>query len=182
MQLDELKHSMSLLDQILAKTSVDVQINVSAAQTAQSKMLKNFRQGFTTCLVLAVVFAAAIAGGINPLSFPVGLKVYLVAYLLLAAIWYVFLYRRLKSIDIAALAPAKLISITSTLKLLALSGEVFFGIGIAVLFALLIPDIWAFNRIGFWAVIVALVFAIIYSIVHLWPQYIKLFRDLNTLK
>ena len=94
----------------------------------------------------------------------------------------VFLYRRLKSIDIAALAPAKLISITSTLKLLALSGEVFFGIGIAVLFALLIPDIWAFNRIGFWAVIVALVFAIIYSIVHLWPQYIKLFRDLNTLK
>lgn len=27
-----------------------------------------------------------------------------------------------------------------------------------------------------------ILFAIIYGIVHIWPQYLKLFRDLNSIK
>ena len=56
MQLDEFKKSMSLLDQVLSQTSADIRINVSASQNAQTKILKKYRQAFTSCAVLAVVF------------------------------------------------------------------------------------------------------------------------------
>lgn len=182
MELNELKKSMSTLEQVLAKTNTDIKINVSASETAKSKILKKLRRSFTSCLILTAVFAAMIAGGINQLSFPVGLKIYLVIYLLLAGIWYIFLYLKLRRIDIAALPTAKLFSKTANFKMLMLSGEIFFGIGIVILFTLLFPTAWTFNRIGFWAMIATLAAAIIFSAVHYWPQYIKLFRDLNSIK
>lgn len=74
MQLDELKKSMSTLEQVLAKTNTDIKINVSASETAQTKILKKFRQGFTSCLILAIVFAAMALGNLNPYSFPYRLK------------------------------------------------------------------------------------------------------------
>lgn len=68
MQLDELKKSMSTLEQVLTKTNSDIRINVSVSETAQSKILRKFRRSFTSCLILAVVFAAMIAGeSISPL-------------------------------------------------------------------------------------------------------------------
>ncbi len=182
MQLDELKKSMSTLEQVLAKTSTDIKINVTVSQTAKAKILKKFRQSFISCLILAVVFAAAIAGGINNLSFPVSLKIYLVIYLLLAAVWYMYMYLKLRRIDIVKLAPAKLFSETANVKMLMLSGEIFFGVGIVILFTLLFPKAWTFNRVGFWAMAVTLVAALVFSILHYWPQYIKLFRDLNSIK
>jgi len=78
MQLDELKKSMSTLEQVLAKTNTEIKINVAVSETAQTKILKKFRQGAISCLILAVVFAASAIGGINPHSFPIGLKIYLV--------------------------------------------------------------------------------------------------------
>lgn len=182
MQLDELKKSMSTLDQVLAKTNTDIKINVSASETAKSKILKKFRQGYTSCLILAVVFTASLIGNINPESFPSYLKIYLVVYLLLGAIWYIFMHRKLRAIDIAELTPAKLVSKTSTIKLLALSGEVFFIIGLAVLFTLLFPNAWEHNRFRFWAMAITLVAVLIYSVLHYWPKYIKLFSDLNSIK
>lgn len=182
MQLDELKKSMSTLDQILAKTNSDIKINVSASETAKTKILRKFRQSFTSCLILAVVFAAMIAGNINPYSFPVHLKIYIIVYMLLAAIWSMFMYRKLSKINIATLPPAKLFSKTANIKMLVLTGEIVFGIGIVILFTLLFPQAWANNRIGFWAMIATLIAAIIFSVLHYWPQYIKLFRDLNSIK
>lgn len=182
MKLDELKESMSTLDQILAKTNSEIKINVSIAQMAKKQILKKFRQGFVSCGILAVVFTAMALGNINPDSFPLYLKIYLVVYLMAAAGWYMFMYFKLKSINIAVLTPGKLISKTANLKMLTLSGEVFFCMGIVVLFTLLLPNAWDFNRAGFWFVIVTLVFAIVYGIVHVWPQYVKLFRDLNSIK
>lgn len=182
MQLNELKKSMSTLEQVLAKTNSDIRIDVSASKTAQAKILKKFRQGFICCLILAMVFAAGAIGGINLQSFPLGLKIYLVIYLMLGAVWYGYMYRKLRGINIAALPPAKLFSKTANIKMLMLSGEIFFGIGIVILFTILFPTAWAFNRIGFWAMIITLVGAIIYSIVDYWPQYIKLFRDLNSIR
>lgn len=182
MQLDDLKKSMSTLDQVLAKTNTDIKINVSASETAKSKILKKFRQGYTSCLILAVVFTASLIGNINPESFPSYLKIYLVVYLLLGATWYIFMHRKLRAIDIAELTPAKLVSETSTVKLLALSGEVFFIIGLAVFFTLLFPNAWEHNRFGFWAMAITLVAVLIYSVLHYWPKYIKLFSDLNSIK
>lgn len=182
MDLNELKKSMSTLDQVLAKTNSEIKINVSASETAKTKILKKFRQGYTSCLILAVVFTASLIGNINPESFPSYLKIYLVVYLLLGAIWYFFMHRKLRAINIAEFTPAKLVSKTSAIKLLALSGEVFFIIGLAVLFTLLFPNAWEYNRLGFWAMAITLVAVLIYSVLHYWPKYIKLFSDLNSIK
>lgn len=182
MQLDELKKSMSTLEQILAKTNTDIKINVTASETAQTRLLRKFRKSVMACLILAVVFAAAAIADINPRSFPNSLKIYLVVYMLLGAIWYVIMYVKLRRIDISTLAPAKLFSKTATMRLLMLSGEIFFGIGIAILFTMLFPTAWTYNRAGFWAMAAGLAVAIIYSAVHYWPQYIRLFRDLNSIK
>lgn len=182
MQLDELKKSMSTLDQVLAKTNTEIKINVSASETAQRKILKKFRQGFTSCLILAAVFAAMIAGGINQQSLSVNLQIYLLVYLLLASIWYMFLYRKLGKLNIATLPPAELFSKTANIRMLMLSGEIFFGIGLAILFTILIPNSWAVNPIGFWAMIATLAVAIILGVIYYWPKYIKLFRDLNSIK
>ena len=182
MQLDELKKSMSTLEQVLAKTNSDIKINVSASETAKTKILKKFRQGFTSCLILAAVFAAMVAGGINSESLPANLKIYLIVYLMLGGIWYMFLYRKLGNIDIATLPPAKLFAKTANIKMLMLSGEILFGIGLAILFTILLPEAWASNPIGFWDMIATLAVGIILGALHYWPQYIKLFRDLNSIK
>lgn len=155
---------------------------IAASETAQTKILRKFRQGSLCCLILALVFAATAIAGINLHSFPTSLKVYLVVYLFLGAIWYNFMYLKLRHINIAVLSPAKLFSKTAKLRLLMLSGEIVFGIGIVILFTLLFPNAWANNRIGFWAMVCTLFIAVIYSIVHIWPQYIKLFRELNSIK
>lgn len=182
MELDELKKSMSTLEQVLAKTNTDIKIDVVASETAQTKILKKFRQGFLSCLILAVVFAAGAIGGINPKSFPLDQKIYLVVYLTLGAAWYGFMYLKLRNIKIAELPPAKLFHKTANIRMLMLSGEIFFLIGIAVLFTMLFPSAWSFNRIGFWAMIITLAGAVIFSVLHYWPQYIKLFRDLNSIE
>lgn len=182
MELDELKKSMSTLEQVLAKTNTDIKIDVATSETAQAKILKKFRQGFISCLILAVVFAAGAICGINPKSFPLGQKIYLVVYLTIGAVWYGFMYIKLRNINIAALPPAKLFHKTANIRMLMLSGKIFFVIGIVILFTLLFPNAWAFNRVGFWAMIATLVAAIIFSAVHYWPQYIRLFRDLNSIK
>ena len=91
MQLDEFKKSMSLLDQVLSQTSADIRINVSASQNAQTKILKKYRQAFTSCAVLAVVFVILWIGDVNPQALPTYIKAFLVTYLSLASAWYVFL-------------------------------------------------------------------------------------------
>lgn len=182
MQLDELKKNMSTLEQVLAKTNPEIRINVAASETAKSKILKKFRQGFTGCLVLAVSFAAMAIANVSPQSFPDYLKIGMSICLALGAVWYAFMYRKLKRIDIAALPPAQLFSRTATLKLMVLSGELFFLICLAVFFTLLFQVAWTHNRIGFWAMTATLVYAIVAGILHYWPQYIRLFRELDYIK
>lgn len=182
MELNELKKSMSTLDQVLTKTNADIKINVTASGNAKNKLLNKFRKNIILYLILAVVFTSAIFGGINPLSFPIGLKLYLVALLLIATVWYAVLYKRLQKIDVATLNPAKLLTETANLKIQMISGEMFFVLAMAVFFTLLIPTAWTYNRIGCWAMIVGLVVAIINSAINYYPQYVKLFRDLNSIK
>lgn len=182
MQLEELKNSMSTLEQVLAKTNAEIKINVSTSRTAKVRILKKFRQGIISCAILAAVFAAAAIGNVNPASFPFGLKIYISVVLSIGAVWYSLMYRKLNRIDIAALSPAQLFSKTASLKIMVLSGEVFFGICLAVLFTLLFPTAWAYNRASFWTMSVALLCALIFSVLYYWPRYIRLFRDLNSIE
>lgn len=108
MKLNELKKSMSTLEQVLAKTNTDIKINVSASKTAQTKILKEFRKAYTSLLLVAIIFVAAAIYNINPISFPLYLKIYLSSFLAIGTIWYIYLYRKLKSINIAVLSPKQL--------------------------------------------------------------------------
>ncbi len=182
MQLDELKKSMSTLEQVLAKTNSDIKINVSTSQTAKTKILKKIRQGFVSCIILAIVFTAMALGNIEPQSFPNYLKIGMAVCLAVGAAWYIFVYLRLNSIDVAALSPANLFSKTANIKLMMISGEAFFIVCLAIFFTLLSQSFWNYNQTGFWAMVATILFAVIYGIVHMWPQYIKLFRDLNSIK
>lgn len=182
MQLNDLKKSMSTLEQVLAKTSPNIEINVSVSETAQSKILRKYRQELIVCLVLAAIFAFAAIVDINPLSFPRYLKMYLVAVLVIGAAWYGWMYRKLRGMDVASLAPARLFAQTATLRLHMISGELFLHIAMVVFFTLVLPEAWDYNRFSFWAVIIGLVAVIVYDIFHYYPKYICLFRDLNSIK
>lgn len=182
MQLDELKKSMSTLEQVLAKTSSDININVEASETAQKKILKKYRQSFTATAVLAVVFAASWIGNVNPQAFPAHIRAFLVIYLVIATVWYVFMYLKLKRVDIGSLAPAKLFSATTTIRLLTLTGEIVLGIGLAVFFTLFLPNLLSVRPLAFWLCVAALALSCLWGICYLWPKYIRLFHDLNTIK
>ncbi len=108
MQLNELKKSMSTLEQVLAKTNTDIKINVSASKTAQTKILKEFRKAYTSLLFSSYYICGC--GNLQHQSNLVSLylKIYLSSFLAIGAIWYIYLYRKLKSINIAVSLPKQL--------------------------------------------------------------------------
>lgn len=182
MQLDELKRSMSVLDHILDKTQTEIQINVEASQTAQTRLLKKYRQNIMSCGILAAVFGLTLSGGINENQIPMEQRVFLVIYLATAAIWYAIMYLKLKRMKIGTLPTAKLFSESTTIKLLNLTGEIVFAIGAAIFFTLFLQHMLATNMTAFWLCVGTLSFGVIWGALYTVPKYIKLFRDLNTLK
>lgn len=182
MQLTELKQNMSILDRMLAKTSADITVDVTASETAQSKLLKKFRQGIINNAVIAAVFACLWIGDVTPDKLPNLFKGFVSILTAIAAVWYLILFTRLKKIDIARLSPSKLLSATTTIKLLTLSGEVAFGIALAVFFTMLLTEMLATNLLAFWLIIATLVIALVWGIVYTVPRYVKLFGDLNSLR
>lgn len=182
MQLDELKRNMSVLEQVLARTSANIEINISASESAQSKILQKYRQSFTNSLILAAVFSCLLVGNVSPEKLPNFYKIFIVILSLLAAGWYIFLFMRLKKINIAGLPPTKLFSEMTTIKILTLSGEVFFGLALAVFFTLLLSYMLDSNPFVFGLTVGFLIVVLAGSILYAWPRYIKLFGDLTTIK
>ena len=88
MQLNELKESMSVLDQVLSKTSTDIKINVSASQTAKSHLLKKYRRSSISTAILAIVFTLLWIGNVNLPALQVHIHIFLIIYLALASVWY----------------------------------------------------------------------------------------------
>lgn len=182
MQLTELRQSMSVLDHVLAKTSADITVDVTASETAQNKILRKYRQGIINNAVLAAVFGCLWIGDVTPDKLPNLFKGFIVILTAAAAVWYGFLFIRLKRIDIARLSPSKLLSATTTIKLLTLSGEVAFGIALAVFFTMLLTEMLATNLLAFRLIIATLAGGLVWGIVYTVPRYVKLFGDLNSLK
>lgn len=182
MQLDELKKSMSTLEQMLAKTNTDIKIDVAASETAQSRILRKFKQAVIILIVIACIMIAATIANVNVESFPNSMKIFLTVILVMASIWFGWMHSRLKRLNVATLAPAILFAETARLKLFLIVGEVCLTVALAVFFALCLPYTWDFNRLGFWLVVIALPIAVGYDIFRLWPGYFKLFRELNSIE
>lgn len=182
MQLDELKKSMSLLDQLLSKTNTDIKINVAASETAQNKILKKYRKGFTSTAILAVVFTAMWIGDVNSVAFPDYLCAYLIIYLSVATLWYIFLYVRFKRVNVAQLAPRIVFAESTRIKIYTISGEAVSVICLAVFFTLFLPDLMAVNPFAFWLCVATLVCGLISTGIYFLPRYIRLFNELNTIK
>lgn len=182
MQLDELKKSMTVLDRVLAKTSSDIRINVSASEAAQGKILKKYRQAAINSAILAAVFACLWIGNVNPDKLPNLYKGFIVVLSAVASGWYAFLFIRLKKIDITNLTPSALFSKTAAIKLLTLSGEIAFGLALAVFFTLLLSEMLVTNQLVFWLIIAFLAVTLTWSIIHVLPRYVKLFSELNTIR
>ena len=182
MQLDELKKSMSTLEQILAKTNADIKIDVTASETAQTKILRKFKQASIILLIVAGIMIAATVANVNVESFPNSMKIYLAVIVTLAAIWFGWMHSRLKRLNVASLPPAMLFAKTARLKLFLIVGEVCLTVAMAVFFALCLPHTWEYNRLGFWLTVIALPIAVGYDIFRMWPRYIKLFRELNSIE
>ncbi len=178
MKLDELKHSMSTLDQILDKTDDGIKIDVSASQTAQSIILGQYRRAFICSYVVSLLFVAFWIW--NLVVLPSYILGYIVVYSFIAGLWYGFLYRKLKKINISELSPVKVLSRTTLIRKLTILGEVYLavgGVGFFVLFVMYLIDADKFS----WWYIVAIIAIFIWSYRGL-NHYIRLFRDLSTAK
>lgn len=182
MRLEELKQNMSILDQVLSKTSVEVKINVDISETAQDRILKKYRQAVKNCLILTFVFICLWIGNVSSEKLPNMYKAFIVIINGVAAVWYMFLYQRLKNVKITDLSPRDLFSQTTKIKILTLSGEVIFGIALTVFFTLLLSDMFVMNQLVFWLIIGFLAISLLISATYIWPRYVALFRDLNSIK
>lgn len=181
MQLDELKKNMSVLDQVLAKTSTDIAINVSASKTAQAKLMKQYGRLSICCAALALAFGLGFPGG-NNLTFPTYLRSFATIYLAIYALWYIFIHLKLKKIDVTVLTPAKLISETSSIRIMTLAGEAISCIILAVFLSLFLSNLMVFNRFSFWLCIATICIAVLLTVAYYLPRYLRLFRELSSIK
>lgn len=164
MNLDELKKSMSTLDDVLAQKSGDTfTFNTTTCDTAQKRIARLYRKNILMCGVLAVVFLLTGIGGVNEEIFPSGLKFFLSIFLGLSAIWYTCLYFKTKKINVLTDAPMETMNKVTSLRLSALIGEIVLAICLTVFFTLLLSHLWNLAHYKVWLIVGALFVALIYS-------------------
>lgn len=180
MNLDELKKSMSTLDDVLAqKSSEPIKLNTATCDTAQKKIMRTYRQGALSTLILAVVFPCAWQSGFGNDAFTPGIKIFLVTFLIVATLWYGYLYLKTKKINIAVNTPVQTMKQVASLRFCALTGEIVLGMAIAVLFTLFLSNLWVVGQYRFWIVLSAIVvFIVLLTTVYL-PRTLRQFRDLT---
>ena len=182
MELSDLKKNMSVLEQVLAKSKEEFLIDISASETAQTKLAKVYKQNVRNCLLASIVPVVLLLSGSNTESFPLYLKIFLLVYLLLGAAWYGYLWYTIRKISITALTPVSLLTVTSRLKLYTLAGEIFFIIGLTVFFSLFLSNLWEFSPLSFGLVIGTLLFGITFTLTFYVPKIRKIFNEMESLK
>lgn len=178
MNLDELKKRISKLDDTLDKTNKDVKIDIAKSKPAQNKLLDKFRTYFISGLIIVIIFTIMVIVGIAPRKFPMELNIGLIVYSWIAVLLYGYLYFRLKTTNVATIKPTKLYRRTTFLLLLMMSTEVILFLGILVL----IPLIGSFNDDWPFYVSVSLAVCVFMNVKKNWPEYRKLFNELNSVK
>ena len=182
MELSDLKKNMSVLEQVLAKSNEEIKIDISASETAQTKLAKVYKQNVRNCLLALIIPVVLLLSGANTGSFPLYLKIFLLIYLLLGGAWYGYLWNTTKKISITTLTPISLLSVTSKLKLYTLSGEIFFIVGLTVFFSLFLSNLWDFSPLSFGLVIGTLLFGITFTLTFYVPKLRKVFNEMESLK
>lgn len=182
MQLDELKKSMTVLDQVLAKTGSEIEIDVKTSRKAKSWLLRLYLADAIICLIVGLVFLSLITFDIYAPLLPGYIRIYVATFSITAALWYGFLYLKLRSMDVATLSPSEVISRTNRVKFLTLTGEIVFAIAIAVLFTMLFPFLLRHDVFAFRQMIVFLCIAFGWFLLSLLPKIIRSFRELNAIK
>ena len=182
MELSDLKKNMNVLEQVLAKSNEEFKIDISASETAQSKLVKVYKQNIRNCLFASIIPVVLLLSGSNPGNFPLYLKIFLLVYLLLGAGWYAFLWTTNKKINIITLTPISLLTATSKLKLYTLAGEIFFIVGLTVFFSLFLSNLWEFSPLSFGLVIGTLLFGITFTLTFYVPKLRKIFNELESIK
>ena len=182
MELSDLKKDMNILEQVLAKSNKEITIDLSASETAQSKLAKVFQQNLRNCLLASIIPIVLLASGANTGSFPLYLKIFLLIYLLLGGAWYGYLWNTTRKISITTLTPVSLLSITSKLKLYTLAGEIFFIMGLTVFFSLFLSNLWDFSTLSFGLVIGTLLFGITFTLTFYVPKLRKVFNEMEAIK
>ena len=178
MNLDELKTSMSTLDDVLAqKSKGPIQFNSDTCRSAQGRIEKLYRRNILMCGVLAIVFILTGMGGVNEEVFPKSLKLFLGIFLGIAALWYTMLYSRTKKINVIADTPMQTMKKVAGLRLFALIGEIVGMTVTTVFFTLLITHLWSVAHYKVWLIVGALVAAVIFTIIRLRQNI----RDFNNL-
>ena len=182
MELNELKKNMSVLEQVLAKSNEEVKIDVTASETAQTKLAKVYKQNVRNCILASIIPVVLLVSDSNTSSFPLYLKIFLLVYLLLGATWYGYLWNIIRKISITTLTPVSLLSATSKLKLYTLAGEIFFIVGLTVFFSLFLSNLWDFNPLSFGLVIGTLLFGITFTLTYYVPKLRRIFNEMESLK
>lgn len=183
MNLDELKKSMSTLDDVLAeKSGENINFNSAACNSAQKKIMRTYRQGALSTLILGVVFPCAWQSGFGNDAFTPGIKIYLVVFLLIATLWYGYLYIKTKKINIAVNTPAQTMKQVASLRFCALTGEIVLGMAIAVMFTLFLSNLWIVGQYRFWIVLSAIVVFVILLVTVYLPRSIRDFKNLTAME
>ncbi len=169
-----------MVEHVLAKTNTDVKINVAASKTAQSRILRKYRQAILSSGVLAVVFMMAWLGNGMFETFHAYQRGYLAIFLTLATLWYIFLYVMMRRINVSRLTPLQLYKATTRMKIFTLCGEAFAAIGLAVFFALFTPDLYSAKPFAFWCVVILVGVGFASTVFYYLPKYLRLFNALTT--
>ncbi len=180
MNLADLKKSMSTLDDVLAKKSGDsIDFDTETCNTAQKKIMKQFRHGALSCIIIAIVFLIAWNAGLGNDAFPLAYKLYLGIFLAMAAVWYRFLYLKTRKINIAIATPMQTMKQVASLRFYTLAGEIVLGMAMVVFFTLFLSNLWVVGRYRFWIVIAATVIFLVLLITVFLPKTIRNFKNLT---
>lgn len=181
MNLDELKKSMSTLDDVLAKKDGGtINFNTATCNSAQSRVAKQYRKNIQMCSVLAVVFIIMWISGTGDSSFPVTMKGFLGIYMAVAAVVYAFLYRFIKKIQMTTSTPMQMMKQVASLRLYTLISEIVFAIVLAVFFTIFLSHLWVVGTYKFWLVTAALFVSLVIAAFML-PKKIRDFRELTAI-
>ncbi|MDE6577316.1 MAG: hypothetical protein K2K58_04000 [Muribaculaceae bacterium] len=181
MNLDELKKSMSTLEDVLAQKSENIiNFNTAKCNSAQFRVAKQYQKGILNCTVLAVIFIILWISGVDENAFPVAMKGFLGIYMAVAAIVYLFLYGLVKKINLARSTPMQIMRQVASLRLYTLVTEIFFAVVLAVFFTIFLSNLWTIGSYTFWLVSGALLVSIIIAVIML-PKKIRDFRELTAL-
>lgn len=182
MNLDELKKSMSTLDDVLAqKSNEPIKLNTVTCETAQKRIAKQYLKNIQMCSVLAVVFIALWLSGTDNPAFPVAMKGFLGIYMAVAAMMYAVLYFMIKKVQVTSEAPMLVMKQVATFRLYTLISEIVLAIVLAVFFTIFLGNLWVLGSFTFWLVSGALLISVFLGAIML-PKKIKDFRELTDME